>query len=134
MINFFYTLMASARFLTGSCSCAQGFLKFWSESIREVTINPWNSNWMLHYRVIERIPQKEVSSQCTNKEFFFITNLRIYKPNFLASFFQWSICLNQANSQNYSKFFLKSINKKGKRINSGKQTKQKYLLRYFKRD
>ena len=43
----FHTLTACKRSLTGSCSWAQGFLKCWSESLRELTINPWNNIQML---------------------------------------------------------------------------------------
>lgn len=46
-----HTLTASNRVSTGSCSWAQGFLKCWSDSKRDLTINPYKywkkKNWNL---------------------------------------------------------------------------------------
>lgn len=52
------TFTASRRFLTGSCSWAHGFLKCWSESLRELTINPCISRIR---RFIQRKTKKSTS-------------------------------------------------------------------------
>ena len=83
----FNTLTASKSPLIGSWSWAQGFLKCWSDPLRELTISPCNiarpnvSSW-------KRI-QGEMSTGT------FSHYLRVYKPNLFAGLFKWSIGLKE---------------------------------------
>ena len=51
-----HTLIASTSSFTGLCSWAQGFLKCWSDSLRELTINPCRT------KSIKTWTRKEITS------------------------------------------------------------------------
>lgn len=116
------TLTASKRLLTGSCSWAQGFLKCWSESFRELTISPCmqNKKWIQRLAdklfVRQRISIKPSTTFESTRHIFF----RVSSTGALVC--KWHMKANKSiknilNHYNINCFFLHVTNYTTKEIN-----------------
>ena len=122
LIKQLHTFIASMSSLTGSCSCAHGFLKCWRDSMRDLTINPYNiTTSQLTVCFKQKIQMKKafitkslvnwiytafqfailffffnsVEQRILWSAFSLVSYLWINKPYLLSTLFNWSFCLQQ---------------------------------------